>query len=151
MPLSASEIKKIVKDKGWTFVDLAARWEVSVTWMSRLVNEPHIRPIAYDDAFRGLPDRGAASVTRQPRHKRKRRPAPRAWSPQEMFPPGRLFQAEDSSIAEEGTRFAVQEVLVQAGQVHIRFKVVDGEAAGDELEVDMQWAQTRLADLGMEA
>ena len=88
MPLGAVEIRNLVRARGWTFVDLAARWEVSVTWMSRLVNSPRTRPLMYDDAFRGLPLRESVEVKRAPRHIRKRKPAPKTWSPAEMFPRG---------------------------------------------------------------
>lgn len=150
MALSAAAIKALVKEKGWTFVDLAARWGVSVTWMSRLVNQPHSRPIMYDDAFRGLPQREVATVVREPRHIRKRREAPRAWSPEEMFPMERLFEAIDNKIVEEGTRLVAKGVSRREGAVFIKYFVVDGDAAGDTFELGMADAHRHLQDLGLD-
>ncbi len=150
MPLGAVEIRKLVRDRGWTFVDLAARWEVSVTWMSRLVNSPHTRPLMYDDAFRGLPLRDSVEVKRAPRHIRKRKPAPKSWSPAEMFPRGRLFEAIDNKVVEEGTRLSCMGLVTSEPQPLVRFQVLNGEAAGDTFEVDMAAAQCHLADLGLD-
>lgn len=150
MALVAAEIKALMKAKGWTFVDLAARWCVSVTWMSRLVNQPHSRPPMYDDAFRGLPQREVASVVREPRHVRKRKPAERAWSPEEMFPVGRLFEAIDNKVLEEGTRLVSHGVSRRDGAVYIKYLVNDGDAAGDEFELEMSAAQLHFADLGLD-
>lgn len=151
MPLSAVEIRNLVRERGWTFVDLAARWEVSVTWMSRLVNSPHTRPVMYDDAFRGLPLRESVEVKRAPRHIRKRKPAPKAWSPAEMFPRGRMFEAIDNKVVEEGTRLSCMG-LVQADPVPlVRFQVLTGDATGESFDVEMGKAQCHLADLGLDA
>lgn len=150
MALSAAEIRVLIKGKGWTFVELAARWGVSVTWMSRLVNQPHSRPPMYDDAFRGLPERDVAHVVREPRHVRKRKPPERAWTPDEMFPRGRLFESIDNKVVDEGTRLVCQGVERKAGTVFIKYQVHEGDAAGDEFELQMQAAQLHLADLGLD-
>ena len=150
MALTSAEIRLLVRDRGWTFVDLAARWEVSVTWMSRLVNNPHSRPAVYDDAFRGLPRRDTVEVQRESRHIRKRKPAPRAWSPDEMFPRNRLFEAIDNKIVEEGTRLRCLGPVPTRTPPSVGFEVLDGEAAGDSFEVDMTAAQCHLADLGLD-
>lgn len=149
--LAATEIKALMKSKGWTFVDLAARWGVSVTWMSRLVNQPHSRPPMYDDAFRGLPQREATQVVREARHVRKRKPRERAWTPEEMFPLGRLFEAIDNKIVEEGTRLISQGLCRRDGAVFIKYLVNDGDAAGDEFELKMNEAQAHFQDLGLDA
>lgn len=151
MPLGAVEIRKLVRERGWTFVDLAARWEVSVTWMSRLVNSPHNRPVMYDDAFRGLPLRDSVEVKRAARHIRKRKPTPKAWSPAEMFPPDRLFEAIDNNVVEEGTRLRCAGLIPAEPMPLVRFEVLSGDAAGDSFEVDMARAQCHLADLGLDA
>lgn len=150
MALSAVEIKALLKAKGWSSVDLAARWGVSVTWMSRLVNHPHARPTMYDDAFRGLPQREVAQVVREPRHIRKRKESPRPWTAEEMFPTGRLFEAIDSKVVEEGVRLVSQAVRRREEGVYIRFLVADGAAAGDALELEMEAAQLHFADLGLD-
>lgn len=150
MALGASEIKALMKAKGWTFVDLAARWGVSVTWMSRLVNQPRSRPPMYDDAFRGLPQREATEVVREARHVRKRKAPERAWTPEEMFPIGRLFEAIDNKVVEEGTRLVSRGVQRKAGTVFIKYFVQDGDAAGDEFELQMDAAQLHFADLGLD-
>ena len=151
MPLGAVEIRKLVRERGWTFVDLAARWEVSVTWMSRLVNSPHTRPVMYDDAFRGLPLRESVEVKRAPRHIRKRKATPKAWSPAEMFPPNRLFEAIDNQIIEEGTRLRCEGLVPAAPKPFVRFRIASGQAAGDSFDVDMATAQCHLADLCLDA
>ncbi len=104
--MSSHEIKTILRSRGWRMVDVAARWGHSVTWLSRLVNEPASRPAYYDDAFAGLPLRASVEVTREPRHKRVATPK-QALGAFEMFPPGRIVAALDSNYAEEGTRFVV--------------------------------------------
>jgi hypothetical protein len=150
MALSASEIKSLMKEKGWTFVDLAARWGVSVYWMSRLVNQTRTRPPMYDDAFRGLPPRERVDVEREPRHNRKRRAVAPAWTPEQMFPVGRLFEAIDNKIVEEGTRMAVRAVAKAERGVTIEFRLTEGDAAGEEFKVDMSLAHCHLADLGLD-
>lgn len=145
--MPAPNVKALLKSKGWTITDVAARWGVSVFWMSKLVNQVHGRPPAYDDAFRGLPDRDGVSVQREARHNRKRKAAPRAWTPAEMFPKGRLFQALDNKIVDEDTELAVISVLEEAGAVRVRFVVTQGESSGEELEIPMALAQCHLGDL----
>jgi hypothetical protein len=150
MALTAAEIRGLIRERGWSFVELAARWDVSVTWMSRLVNNPHSRPAVYDDAFRGLPRRETVEVQREPRHIRKRKPAPRAWSLQEMFPCNRLFEAIDNKVVEEGTRLRCLGPVPTSTPPAVAFEVLNGEAAGDSFEVDMTAAQCHLADLGLD-
>lgn len=151
MALSAVDIKAIVKERGWSFVDLAARWGVSVTWMSRLVNSPHTRPAMYDDAFRGLPTRNAVTVAREARHIRKRKPAERRWTAAEMFPIGRIFEALDNRWLEEGTRLYVRGLTRTAsGQPIIQFEIATGDAEGDQMELPMELAQVHLADIGLD-
>ncbi|WP_432414151.1 hypothetical protein [Pantoea allii] len=53
--LSAQAFRKQVKDKGWMIKAVAARWQISDTWMSKLVND-NGRGTQWDDACRGLPD-----------------------------------------------------------------------------------------------
>lgn len=150
MALAAADIKALIRAKGWTFVDLAARWGVSVTWMSRLVNQPHSRPPMYDDAFRGLPQREQEHVKREPRHIRKRKESQRAWTPEEMFPPGRLFEALDNKVVEEGTRLISLGVQRRDGDVYVRYLLNEGEEGGEEIELPMEAAQLHFADLGLD-
>jgi hypothetical protein len=105
----------------------------------------------YDDAFRGLPLRESVEVKRAPRHIRKRKPAPKAWSPAEMFPSGRLFEAIDNKVVEEGTRLSCMGIVPAEPQPLVRFRVLTGDATGDSFEVDMAKAQCHLADLGLDA
>lgn len=114
--LFAYQIKDILKERGWTSVELAARWKISVTWMSHLVNSPSARPPMFDDAIRGLPPRSETTVQRQARHIRKPKPKKKF----EMFPIGRIFQAENGQFIEPETEVYVvdvrsdgQEILVQ--------------------------------------
>ncbi len=147
MALSAAQVRTLVRERGWTFVDLAARWQISVTWMSRLVNQPHERPAMYEDAFRGLPKRELVVVSRQPRHVRKRKVSV-AWSVQEMFPQRRLFEALDNKIVDEGTLLVVQEVLGKGREASICFRLAEHplDPAG-EVILDVDTAQVHLGDL----
>jgi hypothetical protein len=148
-PLSPSEVKKVVTSKGWKFADLAARWGISVFWMSKLVNDPVSRPPMYDDAFHGLPQWEPAMVVRESRHNRKR-PQPKLWTTEQMFPPGRLFVATDSRIVEEGTRLAVRSWSGSGDDVLVVFEILDGEATGDEFEIEMTAVHRHLQDIGLD-
>lgn len=131
MPMAKGQIKALLKERGWTAVDVAARWGISVTWMSRLMNEPLDRPPMYDDAFRGLPARTAVAVKREARHVRvlKKRPD---W---DMFPVGRLFEALDSQVLDEGTQLVV--VSVSSDRAHVRFRVRETGELVDIATVDV--------------
>jgi hypothetical protein len=147
MPLQPNEIKAIVKQRGWTFVDLAARWGHSVFYMSRLVNQPHTRPPAYDDAFRGLPLRADIHVDREPRHRRKKK-AGQLWSRAQMFPTGRLFVAIDNKVFDEGVQVAVEAFEGGGpGPEQVHFTLVEtGEAVSLEADVVLNHFQ----DLGLD-
>lgn len=147
MALSTKEVRALVQTKGWTFVDLAARWGISVTWMSRLVNQPSTRPIMYDDAFRGLPQREATTVIRETRHIRKRKTGARPWTPLEMFPLGRVFEATDSRVVDEGTRWVVcaAEGVKEAFSVTFR-SAEDLHDVDREFSLGLEEAQMHFAD-----
>lgn len=49
------EFKKMMKEKGWTNKELAIRWSISATWVSKLINIPERRDKHWDDALEGLP------------------------------------------------------------------------------------------------
>lgn len=53
--LTAPAFRRLVKDKGWMLRAVADRWEISDTWLSKLVNDSR-RAAHWDDACRGLPD-----------------------------------------------------------------------------------------------
>ncbi|GGM26235.1 hypothetical protein ACFQDN_21575 [Pseudomonas asuensis] len=53
--LSPDEFKRIYKAKGWTGLTLAARWNITPQWLSRL-GKNTAREIIWDDAVRGLED-----------------------------------------------------------------------------------------------
>lgn len=152
MALRPEEIKALLKERGWSMVDLAARWEISSAWLSTLINktEGDRRPKMYEDAFRGLPPRSSVTVVRQARHIRKppKRKA-RLWSFDEMFPRGRLFQATNSQIADEGTRFVVIETRTAGLERSVLMQVVDedDQLQGDPFEVPLEQATAHLDDL----
>lgn len=147
MPMTRDDVKGIIRERGWTSVDLAARWGISVTWMSRLINQPHSRPAMYDDAFKGLPSRKLVSVEREARHVRKRKER-KAWTVAEMFPQHRLFEATDSQIVDEGTQLFVSEVTGNGRDAEICFRLVEHpEDVGAELLLDIDTAQRHFADL----
>lgn len=52
--LMVDEIKQIAREKGWTNRALAARWDRSETWISKILNDPD-RHQQWDDAVMGLP------------------------------------------------------------------------------------------------
>lgn len=52
--LSREEFKAAFRGKGWKGKNLAARWEISETWLSLLGNDLERAPY-WDDAVRGLP------------------------------------------------------------------------------------------------
>lgn len=149
MPLSRSEIRSLLKDRGWTFVDVAARWGVSVTWMSRLVNNPHDRAAMYDDAFRGLPLREAVVVVREERHKRKP-PKDDKWDLQRMYPKGRIFEAIDNKTAEEGTKLICLGPRIGHDGITVSFRIHEGAAAGQVVHFTKGEADNHLADLGID-
>ena len=100
--MNASQIKTLLKERGWSLTDVAARWGYSVTWMSRLVNDLG-RSAHYNDAFFGLPKRESAHVIREARHIRKAKIKPVI----PMYPVGRLVEADDNRYLDEGTRAVV--------------------------------------------
>ncbi|EIZ5185219.1 helix-turn-helix transcriptional regulator [Salmonella enterica] len=53
--LSPQEWRALLRAKGWKQKDLARRWNVSETWISKLANNPD-RGTHWNDACRGLPD-----------------------------------------------------------------------------------------------
>jgi hypothetical protein len=146
MTLSAQAVKQLLAERGWLMADVAARWEISITWMSRLVNNPHSRPKVYEDAFAGLPPRDAAVVHRQVRHNRRRKPAD-LWGPERMFPAGRIFEAIDNAVADEGTRLFVARVEGQGEQACVVFRL---EGQPGELRLDLHAASVHLCDLGLD-
>ncbi|MEY8773176.1 hypothetical protein AB6T85_22490 [Erwinia sp. ACCC 02193] len=64
--LSVQAFRTLVKDKGWMIKAVAARWQISDTWMSKLINDTR-RGAQWDDACRGLPDLrcGVAAISAQ--------------------------------------------------------------------------------------
>jgi DNA-binding XRE family transcriptional regulator len=54
--LDTKEIKKIIKELGWTQVEIAEYWGVSRNWVYLLIKNEHGQRSVRDDcAFRGLP------------------------------------------------------------------------------------------------
>ena len=144
--MTANEVKQLLRERGWSMVELAARWEISITWISRLVNRPATRPAMYEDAFRGLPARASVQVKREARHKH-RKASRRLWTPAQMFPEGRVWVAIDSALVEEGTLLVTRAVRGQGPGAMVRF-----ELPGDPnpLEVSAEQASTHLCDLGLD-
>lgn len=134
-------------------VDVAARWGVSVTWMSRLVNDRE-RSQHYDDAFTGLPQREVATVVREPRHVRKAGESKGGRSRVgqfELFPVGRVLVAEDNQHLEEGTRVVVSKST--AGRLNagtgvplLTLRVTDSD---HELQLSQDEVVHRFADTGL--
>lgn len=53
-PLTPDEFKVLVKSKGWSYRDLAVRWSITPSYVTRLAQNEQ-RPVHWDDAVRGLP------------------------------------------------------------------------------------------------
>jgi hypothetical protein len=146
MPMQPQEIRDLVKERGWTFADLAARWGHSVFYMSRLVNQPHSRPPVYEDAFRGLPRRESTEVKREARHVRRKKPSA-LWTKAQMFPEGRVFESLDNRYVEEGTRLAVKRIEVAGPTARVHFTLID---CGAPLDLDADVALQHFQDLGFD-
>lgn len=165
-----AELRAHVKALGWKHTDLAARWGLSLQWVSRMISRPDERTDFFEDAFRGLPPRADVTVVREPRHDRKlsveekesrrrqraverakRAERERLWSKAEMFPSRRVFEAIDNRIVEEGSRLQCLGLLPQGlDEPRVRFLVLTGDASGQELDVKASAAATHLQDIGLD-
>lgn len=54
--LTPAEFRAEVVRKGWTFVAIGRRWDMSANWLQKVAGNAQ-RPRYWDDAIRGLPDR----------------------------------------------------------------------------------------------
>lgn len=54
--MTPNEFRAELVRKGWTFVELGQRWEMSANWLAKVAGRVD-RPRYWDDAARGLPDR----------------------------------------------------------------------------------------------
>ncbi|EHK4286008.1 TPA: hypothetical protein SHY07_004617 [Escherichia coli] len=52
--LTAENVKKMIKEKGWNNKMLAARWGCSEVWVSKIINDEN-RKVQWNDAINGLP------------------------------------------------------------------------------------------------
>lgn len=53
---SKEEFKAVMKRKGWSNLALGERWDMSQTWVSKIINN-NSRPQHWNDALAGLPDK----------------------------------------------------------------------------------------------
>jgi hypothetical protein len=153
MSMKPTEIKDLLKQRGWINVDLAAHWDISAAWLSTMINRADLRPRVYDDAFQGLPHRSEVNVVRQKRHIRKPpKPKPRLWSFAEMFPTGRLYELIDNQLGDEGTRFVVAGTRVDGDAHIVLMHMVDDDdvVQGPAFEVSREQAVAHLCDLGID-
>jgi hypothetical protein len=67
-----------------------------------------------------------------------------------MFPRGRLFEAIDNKVVEEGTRLGCMGLIQEGPLPLVRFQVLSGDATGESFDVEMGKAQCHLADLGLD-
>lgn len=159
MAMQPDRVKALLSAKKWRMVDLAARWGISVVWMSRLVNEPNTRPPHYDDAFAGLPICDKDAVTREPRHNRTSKKTVKASDTtgfvngrMELFPIGRVLEAIDNTYFDEGTRFVVVgstlSQLTSAQDTPVfSLRVCD---TTETIDISQDDVVLRFADLGLE-
>jgi hypothetical protein len=142
--LSPEQFKAIAKYKGWQYTQLASRWDVTPVWISALARNPN-RPIRYDDALLGLPNKNRL---RQELARRQRlaelaqgafKPTP--VRPKPLRPPvrvalglryrgymsvGALVTSSEAvgSVAEEGMRGVVFEVQLTEHAQEERYGVL---------------------------
>lgn len=149
MPLSATQVRAMMRVKRWTNVDLAAHWGHGVSYVSWLINNPLDRPRVYDDAFRGLPDRDKVEVTLEARHRQK--PRLRKWTVADMYPVGRVFVTQNSRLGpEEGIELAVKEVRKESAGFFVQFEILSGDDAGEFLEIEHGVEADGLSDTGQD-
>jgi hypothetical protein len=54
--MDATQVKAVIKDRGWNSKEVAAYWGMTEGWLSKLVqNKNGERSVRDDCAFRGLP------------------------------------------------------------------------------------------------
>ncbi len=54
--MTPNEFRAELVRKGWTYVELGQRWDMSANWLAKVAGRVD-RPRYWDDAVRGLPDR----------------------------------------------------------------------------------------------
>lgn len=54
--LTPAQFRALMAWKGWTHQEVAARWDITRTWVTKIASNPE-RPARYDDAIRGLPNK----------------------------------------------------------------------------------------------
>lgn len=149
MPVSATEVRSLMRARGWSNADLAAHWGHGTSYVSWLINNPRERPRVYDDAFRGLLERSQVKVVLEARHKKK--PRAKKWAIPEMYPAGRVFVTQTNRLGpEEGTDLAVIDVRRQGGSFVVRFEVLGGDAVGDVIEIEHGQDTDSLSDTGQD-
>lgn len=113
--LTTKEFKAVIRAKGWTYVELAARWGVTPEWIGALSRNPE-RPAHYNDAVLALPSRRFYKQDLYRRRELVRKSIERASSlqngrSQQAFPlhPGDVMVAMEDvgSMAYEGDRAVV--------------------------------------------
>lgn len=57
--MTPSEFKAEVVRKGWTYVELGERWQMSANWIAKVAARAD-RARYWDDAIRGLPDQNGS-------------------------------------------------------------------------------------------
>lgn len=53
-PMTPTEFKDEVRKRGWSYKDLAERWDVTANWISKTARNEDRAPY-WNDAVRGLP------------------------------------------------------------------------------------------------
>lgn len=144
--MNTDQIKILLKSRGWSMVDVAARWGYSVGYMSRVVND-RSRPPHLNDAFAGLPQRATTEVVREKRHIR----VPKAKVVFAMFPVGRIVEADDNRYLEEGCRAVVVANTGMMVKDHdISTIALLPYGTGDVFELTMDEVAHSFCDLGID-
>lgn len=145
MPLGRDRIRQLMRERGWTNIQLAAHWGLALNYVSWLINHPLDRPRVYDDAFRGLPMRSEVEVNLETRHKRPQW-KPKTQATEAMFPAGARWITENSALGlDEGTELEVVSMRRGPKGVQVVFRVLSGEGEGDVLELDHPQHTNHLA------
>lgn len=145
MRLGRDQIRRLMKERGWTNIQLAGHWGLALNYVSWLINHPLDRPRVYDDAFRGLLPRDQVEVTLEGRHRRPQW-TPRTQATEAMFPPGARYITENSTLGlDEGTELEVVSMRRGAKGVQVTFRIASGEGEGDVIELDHPHHTNHLA------
>ena len=148
--MTSKEIKALLVKTGWSSVDVAVYWGLSVTYLSGVINSRE-RGEKYNCAFRGLPQRGEVALVRKARHIRHSK----SKKTVELNPKGRVLEALCSRYIEEGLRVVVVGsnfgTLPKPTCITVHLRQIETEDAnGFEFELPNDEVTLRFGDTGID-